>query len=138
MLWTDLIGPACPEIIVTGVGVTPRVFSRMSTHQEVDCLICLELCLKKDIHYAHLKALAEAHIHANIAAEMLAVHTPTEDYVDYYLFFYGREYRKQYNELLGQYRKEYYIQLLEKMYMPEDEFCEYHQESRDYHFEFRD
>lgn len=110
----------------------------MTTHQEVDCPICLELNLKKDEHYAHLKALAEAHIHANIAAELLAVYTPAEDYVDYYLFFYGREYRKHYTELLRQYRKEYCIQLLDRMYMPEDEFCEYHQESLNYRFEFRD
>lgn len=110
----------------------------MTTHQEDNCPICLELNLKKDIHYAHLKALAEAHIHANIAAELLATHTPTEDYVDYYLFFYGREYRKHYIELLGQYRKEYFIQLLDRMYMPEDKMCGYHEDELNYRFEFRD
>ena len=140
-----------PETIVTGAPWPHGFFSRMSTqqeesdlslmtsYQEVDCLICEELHLKKDTHYAHLKTIAEAHLQSNIAAEQLAVpYAHTEDYVDYYLFFYGREYRKQYNELLRQYRREYYTQLLEKMYMPEDEFCDYHQESRDYHFEFRD
>jgi len=112
--------------------------SETTSYEEKDCPICLELSLKKDIHYAHLKAIAEAHIHANIAAELLAVYTPTEDYVDYYLFFYGREYRKHYTELLGQYRKEYCIQLLDRMYMPEDKMCGHHEDELNYRFEFRD
>jgi len=93
------------------------------------CFICAEAEEGKFSEYAHPKAQKEAHRLANLVAEEKAVHSHTEEYIDYYMLFYRIEYVKIYTTLLDQLREEYYKTLLEKS----GQCCQYHNESQLYH-----
>jgi hypothetical protein len=61
----------------------------------------------------------------------------TEESIDYYIFYYGREYKKIYRELLKKYKEEYYAILLEKTYEKNEKLCYHHLESIQYHSELK-
>jgi len=102
-----------------------------------ECAICSEAENELYTRYAHPKAHAEAHAKANIAAELLASkEKETEEYIEYYTFYYGREYKKIYKELYNKYKQEYSIIVLERNHI-NDNICQYHQESIEYHYEIK-
>jgi len=101
-----------------------------------ECLICIEAENEMFTKYAHPKAHLEAHTQATIVAESLAIkEKSTEDYLDYYTFYYGREYIKIYTGLLKKYKEEYSETLLGREYNDDDQICQYHLESIQYHYE---
>ena len=61
----------------------------------------------------------------------------TTDYIEYYTFYYGREYRRIYTTLYKKYKEEYSRIVLERKYEKGDKICNYHNESIQYHYELR-
>jgi hypothetical protein len=61
----------------------------------------------------------------------------TEEYIDYYTFFYSKNYRGIYKKLYKKYKEEYSVIVLEQPYGKNDKICDTHQESIQFHFEFK-
>lgn len=103
-----------------------------------ECAICIEAENEMYTKYAHPKARLEAHKEADIIAEKMAIkEKDTTDYIDKYIFYYGREYRRIYNDLYMKYKKEYSQIVLERKYEKGDKICNYHNESIQYHYELK-
>lgn len=103
-----------------------------------ECVICIEAENEMYTKYAHPKAHLEAHTQATIIAENLSIKEKTTcDYIDYYTFYYGREYIKIYKELYKKYKEEYSKIVLEKIYDTNDKICQTHLESIQYHGELK-
>ena len=103
-----------------------------------ECVICIEAENEMYTKYAHPKARLEAHKEADIIAEKMAIkEKDTTDYIDNYIFYYGREYRRIYNDLYMKYKKEYSQIVLERKYEKGDKICNYHNESIQYHYELK-
>jgi hypothetical protein len=98
-----------------------------------ECMICLEAERQKYTLYSHPRAHNEAHSIAEWRAnDFASIQNKTQDFLDYYTFFYGREYKKLYMDLYKKYREEYHIFLLRQIYGAE-QVCQYHLESIQYH-----
>ena len=103
-----------------------------------ECAICIEAENEMYTKYAHPKARLEAHKEADIIAEKMATkEKDTTDYIDNYIFYYGREYRRIYTDLYMKYKKEYSQIVLERKYEKGDKICNYHNESIQYHYELK-
>jgi len=102
-----------------------------------ECVICIEAENEMYTKYAHPKAHLEAHTKANHIAESQAIHKDKYEYIDYYVFFYGKEYRNIYKELLNHYRHEYSDIVLGRTYNESDKICQYHLESIQYYYELK-
>jgi hypothetical protein len=100
-----------------------------------ECVICIEAENEMYTKYAHPKAHLEAHTKANDIAESQAIHKDKYEYIDYYIFFYGKEYRNIYKELLNHYRHEYSDIVLGRKYNETDKICQHHLESIQYYYE---
>ena len=100
-----------------------------------ECLICIEVENENYTKYAHPKAHLEAHKKANHIAESQAI--DKDDYIDYYIFFYGKEYRNIYKELLNYYKHEYNDIVLGRIYKETDKICQHHLECIQYHYELK-
>jgi len=99
-----------------------------------ECVICIEAENEMYTKYAHPKAHLEAHTQAEANAIMLTNNQSKEDYIDYYTFYYGREYKKIYTELSKKYKWEYYVIVLEREYK-DAKICQHHSECIQYHYE---
>ena len=103
-----------------------------------ECLICIEAEQENYTKYAHPKAHLEAHAQATTSAEALSIKEKhTEDYIEYYIFYYGREYKKIYKELYNKYKKEYSEIVLSRSYDKNDNICQHHTESMQYHYQMK-
>jgi len=101
-----------------------------------ECLICIEAENEMYTKYAHPKAHLEAHIEAGKIAEKMAIEKKdTSDYIDYYLLYFSREYRRIYITLYKKYKQEYSKIVLGRKYNKDDKICDYHSESIQYHYE---
>jgi hypothetical protein len=106
-----------------------------SAKTPTECLICIEAENEMYTKYAHPKAHLEAQTNATIIAESLAIkETSTAEYIDYYIFFYGKEYKKMYKGLLKKYKEEYSKIVLGRTYNENDKVCQHHLESIQYHY----
>jgi hypothetical protein len=103
-----------------------------------ECIICIEAEDEMYTKYAHPKAHLVATTQASIAAENLAIkEKDTEEYLNYYTFYYGREYIKIYKEMYKKYKEEYSKIVLSKSYNSMDKICDYHLESIQYNYELK-
>ena len=107
-----------------------------SSNLPTECIICIEAENESYTKYAHPKAHLEASTQACINAELLAIKEKnTEDYLDYYTFYYGKEYIKIYKELYKIYKEEYSKIVLSRSFHKDDKICDYHIESIQYYLE---
>ena len=101
-----------------------------------ECIICIEAENELYSKYAHPKAHLEASTQACINAELLAIKEKnTQDYLDYYTFYYGREYQKIYKELYKFYKEEYSNVVLSRSFHKDDKLCDNHIESIQYYLD---
>ena len=100
------------------------------------CLICIEAENEMYTKYAHPKAHLDAQIKASSIAESKAIkERDIEDYTDYYIFFYGKEYKHIYKERLEYYKCEYNDIILGRKYEKDEKICDHHIHCIEYHYD---
>lgn len=94
----DFYGDRFVNIESPGDDCGERMWYERNINKETtptECVVCLEAEQEMYTKYAHPKAHVEAHTRANHTAESLAIkEKDTKEYIEYYTFYYGREYKK--------------------------------------------